>query len=125
LEILDNYSHQIQYHREKFVIKEFKKSTNQFQVKMEQEMPEQESFIGDKSANKEKTLQCSPKFIQNCILVGMERIFYNHGKRVSRHPFCYIALCLAITFICGTGLIWFRQENNGIRLFIPEKSDQR
>ena len=92
---------------------------------MDERMPEQESFIGEKSIEKEKKSKFSPKFIQNFILKQMEMIFYNHGKRVSSHPFWYIVLCLAITFICGTGLILFRQENNGIRLFIPEKSDQR
>ena len=95
------------------------------QVKINQEMPEQESFMGDKSSTAEKTSKWSPKFIQSRILEGMEGIFFYHGKRVSGHPFWYIALCLAITFVCGTGLIRFRQENNGIRLFIPEKSDQR
>ena len=63
--------------------------------------------------------------IQGFIVGGMEKFFYNYGKSVSSHPFVYIFLCLAITAACGTGLIRFRQENNGIKLWIPEDSSQR
>ena len=55
----------------------------------------------------------------------MERLFYLHGQSVAKRPMWYIILCLAITAVCGSGLIRFRQENNGIRLFIPATSDQR
>jgi hypothetical protein len=55
----------------------------------------------------------------------MERLFYMHGKSVAKRPIFYIFLCLAVTALCGAGLLKFRQENNGIKLFIPEKSDQR
>jgi hypothetical protein len=56
---------------------------------------------------------------------GMDRFFYNHGKRVASHPFAYIALCLVVTGLCGIGLVKFREENNIIKLWIPEDSSQR
>ena len=55
----------------------------------------------------------------------MDSFFYNHGKRVARHPYWYIILCLVITGLCAIGLIKFREENNVIKLWIPEDSSQR
>ena len=63
--------------------------------------------------------------VQDFIVGGMERFFFRYGKSVSSHPYLYILLCLAITGLCGSGLKLFRQENNGIKLWIPETSSQR
>jgi len=63
--------------------------------------------------------------VQDFIVGGMERLFHNYGKSVASHPFLYILLCLIITAVCGSGLKFFRQENNGIKLWIPETSSQR
>ena len=63
--------------------------------------------------------------IQHFIVGGMERFFYNYGKSVATHPFLYILLCVVITVGCGAGLMRFRQENTGIKLWIPEDSSQR
>jgi hypothetical protein len=63
--------------------------------------------------------------IQDFIVGGMEQFFYNYGKSIAGHPVLYIILCLVITAGCGSGLVFFRVENNGIKLWIPEDSSQR
>jgi len=63
--------------------------------------------------------------LQNFIVGGMENFFYNYGKSISSHPFLYITLCLAVTAACGAGLMKFKPENTGIKLWIPEDSSQR
>jgi hypothetical protein len=44
-------------------------------------------------------MKLSPNFrrVQDFIVGGMDRFFYNHGKRVASHPFAYIAFCLFVT----------------------------
>lgn len=63
--------------------------------------------------------------VQDFIVGGMENFFYNYGKSISTHPFLYIILCLAVTAACGAGLMKFKPENTGIKLWIPEDSSQR
>jgi hypothetical protein len=63
--------------------------------------------------------------VQDVIVGGMENFFYQYGKSISSRPFLYIILCLAVTAACGAGLMKFKPENTGIKLWIPEDSSQR
>ena len=63
--------------------------------------------------------------IKSCIVGGMEDWFRGYGELVASRPFLFILLCFAFTSLCGLGLLRFRAENEGIKLWIPENSDFR
>ena len=63
--------------------------------------------------------------IKSCIVGGMEDWFRGYGELVASRPFLFILLCFAFTGLCGLGLLRFRAENEGIKLWIPENSDFR
>ena len=55
----------------------------------------------------------------------MERFFYQYGRAVTKRPWLFIFLCLAITGASALGLMRMRREMNILKLWIPEDSDSR
>lgn len=68
--------------------------------------------------------QCLDKF-KNGIIGGMERFFFHYGKAVATRPSCFIILCIVIAAASGSGLMKFKQENLGHKLWISEESNSR
>ena len=63
--------------------------------------------------------------LQVRVLGGMEAWFLGFGTTVASRPLATILLCFLATALCGVGLLRFRAENEGIKLWIPEDSDFR
>ena len=63
--------------------------------------------------------------LKTAIITGIERGFQRYGETVARRPWYFILTCVAITGLCGLGLLRFRAENEGIKLWIPRNSDFR
>ena len=59
------------------------------------------------------------------ITSGLERFFLKYGETVARKPVLFILACVGLTALCGLGLLRFRAENEGIKLWIPKNSDFR
>ncbi|CAG7727935.1 unnamed protein product [Allacma fusca] len=57
------------------------------------------------------------------IIGSLERFFYNWGYNVAVHPWKFIVICLAVTAVCGLGLITFTPENRPDKLWIPWNSE--
>jgi hypothetical protein len=45
---------------------------------------------------------------------GLEDGFERYGVLVASHPLRVIVACLVLTLSCGSGLYWFRAENEGL-----------
>ena len=63
--------------------------------------------------------------LKTAIVGGLENWFQWYGQFVARHPVAVILVCVAVTGLCGLGLLRFRAENEGIKLWIPRNSDFR
>jgi len=63
--------------------------------------------------------------LKTSIVGGLESMFTWYGELVARNPWRTIAVCVAVTGLCGLGLLRFRAENEGIKLWIPRNSDFR
>ena len=63
--------------------------------------------------------------IKEAVLVKMEDFFQWYGQLVATRPKTTILLCLLVTALAGIGLLRFRAENEGIKLWIPDDSDFR
>ncbi len=60
--------------------------------------------------------------LQGFTLHGLEDGFERYGALVASHPLKVITACLVLTLSCGSGLYWFRAENEGkVRRFIWPK----
>ena len=59
------------------------------------------------------------------ILTAIERGFQRYGETVARKPWYFILTCVILTGLCGLGLLRFKAENEGIKLWIPRNSDFR
>ena len=62
---------------------------------------------------------------QDFVIDGMESFFYSYGKLVANYPLAFIVLSLGLTGLCSLGLTCFKQEQNGLKLWVPEHSSQR
>lgn len=80
---------------------------------------------GESSSVSRRPLLEAFKKVHDAIERGMGAFFYNHGRLVATHPAAAIILCLAVSALCGAGLVRFRAENNGLKLWIPRDSSQR
>ena len=69
-------------------------------------------------------LKCSNAF-RSLIENAMDTFFFNYGKLVATYPCTFIVLCVILTAVCGAGMINFRMENTGLKLWIPYDSSQR
>jgi hypothetical protein len=56
--------------------------------------------------------------LQGFTLHGLEDGFERYGALVASHPLKVITACLALTLSCGSGLYWFRAENEGQKIFL-------
>ena len=63
--------------------------------------------------------------LKELMLTKMENFFQWYGQLVASKPLLTILICLLVTAIAGIGLLRFRAENEGIKLWIPEDSDFR
>ena len=63
--------------------------------------------------------------VQKTIVSGLENFFSKYGEAVARKPWYFILACFVFTGLCGAGLVRFRAENEGIKLWIPRNSDFR
>lgn len=68
--------------------------------------------------------RCCSAF-QSLINDGLHTFFYNYGKFVASHPWSAILFCILLTSVCGIGMLKFRMENVGLKLWIPHDSSQR
>jgi len=59
------------------------------------------------------------------IVEGLEDVFESYGRLVAQYPVRVIVICVLVTGLCGLGLLRFRAENEGIKLWIPRNSDFR
>jgi hypothetical protein len=58
--------------------------------------------------------------LQGFTLHGLEDGFERYGALVASHPLKVITACLALTLSCGSGLYWFRAENEGQKIFLAK-----
>jgi hypothetical protein len=58
--------------------------------------------------------------LQGFTLHGLEDGFERYGALVASHPLKVITACLVLTLSCGSGLYWFRAENEGQNIFLAE-----
>ena len=63
--------------------------------------------------------------LKELMLTKMENFFQWYGQLVASKPLLTILICLLVTALAGIGLLRFRAENEGIKLWIPEDSDFR
>ena len=63
--------------------------------------------------------------LQKTIVSGLENFFSRYGKAVASKPWIFILGCFLFTGLSGLGLLKFRAENEGIKLWIPRNSDFR
>jgi len=63
--------------------------------------------------------------LKTAIVGGLENWFESYGEIVAKFPLRVIAVCVVVTGLCGLGLLRFRAENEGIKLWIPRNSDFR
>ena len=56
---------------------------------------------------------------------GLGDFFRTWGEVVASRPLLAVLGCAVFTGLCGVGLLRFRAENEGIKLWIPENSDFR
>ena len=63
--------------------------------------------------------------MKTTVISGLENFFLKYGETVARKPLYFILACVALTALCGVGLLRFRAENEGIKLWIPKNSDFR
>ena len=63
--------------------------------------------------------------MKSSITSGLEKFFLKYGETVARRPVLFILACVSLTGLCGLGLLRFRAENEGIKLWIPRNSDFR
>jgi hypothetical protein len=72
------------------------------------------NIAGDEAKVEQKTAeQKGLSRLQGYTLHILEDAFERYGIFVASHPFLIIASCLALTLLCGSGLYWFRAENEG------------
>ena len=69
-------------------------------------------------------VRCCSAF-RSLIEDSLHSFFYNYGKLVASHPWSTILFCIVLTAVCGAGMIKFRMENTGLKLWIPHDSSQR
>jgi len=63
--------------------------------------------------------------LKTTIVGSLESWFQSYGRLVASHPVLFIAICVGVTGLSGLGLLRFRAENEGIKLWIPHNSDFR
>ena len=69
-------------------------------------------------------LRCGNAF-RSVIEDSMDTFFFKYGKLVATYPLTTIFLCILLTAVCGVGMMNFRMENTGLKLWIPHDSSQR
>ena len=84
--------------------------------------PNGAAFVQNESSN--PCIRCGNAF-RSCIENALDTFFFNYGKLVATYPLIFIFLCFLLTAICGMGMINFRMENTGLKLWIPSDSSQR
>ena len=84
--------------------------------------PNGAAFVQPNSRN--PFTRCCSAF-RSLIEDALDTFFFNYGKLVASHPFTFILLCVLLTSVCGIGMINFRMENTGLKLWIPHDSSQR
>ena len=84
--------------------------------------PNGAAFVQNESSN--PCLRCGNAF-RSCIETALDTFFFNYGKLVATYPLIFILLCFLLTAICGMGMMNFRMENTGLKLWIPSDSSQR
>ena len=57
---------------------------------------------------------------QNIILSTLGRLFSVYGVVVSKYPPVFIVLCLALSGLCGVGLLFFEEETDPSKLWLPQ-----
>merc|ERR1719450_739770 len=63
--------------------------------------------------------------LKTALMEGLENVFEKYGMAVAKYPLRVIVICVIATGLCGLGLLRFRAENEGIKLWIPRNSDFR
>ena len=76
---------------------------------------------GGGEAEEEKCLDKA----SGAVMRGIGGFFRWYGEQVAARPCLFIGLCVVLTGVCGAGLVKFRAENEGIKLWIPYNSDYR
>ena len=76
------------------------------------------------SHSRNPCVRCCSAF-RDLIENSLHSFFYNYGKMVGSHPWGAILFCIVLTALCGAGMIKFRMENTGLKLWIPHDSSQR
>ncbi|XP_066584061.1 patched domain-containing protein 3-like [Prorops nasuta] len=61
--------------------------------------------------------------VPNHISQKVEHVFYILGSRIAQQPRNYLLGSLLVILICLSGLFFFRQEKNPLKLWIPPDSD--
>ena len=84
--------------------------------------PNGAAFVQHESRN--PCTRCG-NYFRDCIENALDTFFFNYGKLVATYPFTFITLCVILTAVCGIGMINFRMENTGLKLWIPHDSSQR
>ena len=84
--------------------------------------PNGAAFVQTESSN--PCIRCGNAF-RSCVENALDTFFFNYGKLVATYPFTFILLCFLLTGICGIGMMNFRMENTGLKLWIPHDSSQR
>ena len=84
--------------------------------------PNGAAFVQTESSN--PCIRCGNAF-RSCIENALDTFFFNYGRLVATYPCSFILLCFLLTGICGIGMINFRMENTGLKLWIPHDSSQR
>ena len=84
--------------------------------------PNGAAFVQTESSN--PCIRCGNAF-RSMVENALDTFFFNYGRLVATYPCTFIVLCFLLTAICGVGMINFRMENTGLKLWIPHDSSQR
>ena len=86
--------------------------------------PNYASFAPRDTTSRNLCIRCCSSL--RCLIEDSLSIaFFNYGKLVASHPCKFIMFCILLTSACGTGIINFQRENNVLKLWIPQDSEQR
>ncbi|XP_015188505.1 PREDICTED: patched domain-containing protein 3-like [Polistes dominula] len=72
---------------------------------------------------KKRSFMNTMRHIPERISEGVERFFYALGSRIALQPQRWLIGSVIIIIFCLSGLYWFRQEKNPLKLWIPPNSD--
>jgi hypothetical protein len=84
--------------------------------------PNGAAFVQNQTKN--PCLRCGNAF-RSVIEDSLNTFFFNYGKFVATYPLTCIFLCILLTAGCGLGMMNFKMENTGLKLWIPHDSSQR